>query len=157
MTEFVESLPTKTSTFSGEASGDVLMCTCVILENFPLSPGVIRTRSCFWLRFCSNVLMPSPFVQSQHGGVQMLSCWDFRMVKLRSILSEFQVCFIWTLRFSLRLACGEPRSCQYAFKILRELGVFVEIMVDLDWLHGCSERTWKVLSDISYKQLHGFI
>ena len=28
VTEFVESLPTKTSTFSGDASGDVLMCTC---------------------------------------------------------------------------------------------------------------------------------
>ena len=28
VTEFVESLPTKTSTFSGDALGDVLMCTC---------------------------------------------------------------------------------------------------------------------------------
>ena len=31
MTEFVGSLPTKTPTFSGEALGDVLMCTCIIV------------------------------------------------------------------------------------------------------------------------------
>ena len=31
VTEFVESLPTKTSTFSGDAVGDVLMCTCKVV------------------------------------------------------------------------------------------------------------------------------
>ena len=31
MTEFVGSLPTKTPTSSGEALGDVLMCTCIVV------------------------------------------------------------------------------------------------------------------------------
>ena len=32
MTEFVGSLPTKTPTFSGDALGDVLMCTCLFIR-----------------------------------------------------------------------------------------------------------------------------
>ena len=66
VTEFVGSLPTKTPTFSGDALGDVLMCTCRINLTSCSHQAVSGDQS--GLKIGLNMSMSLSFIQFHYPG-----------------------------------------------------------------------------------------